>query len=408
MNFVLPALLVIIFYKYMGFPYLIPALKGLNLDLFMSVGVLIWLTIHGEIKGLLRHKQTKIFICFLLIGCVSILYAIIRVKVLASIKLQIENLILLCICYYVFKNTRKINIFVVFFVAINTLLVILNVDQLLTSSRGGQLKAGYFLSDENDFSWSLVVTLPFAIYLFSTGCNKLLKLASLGSVLTIIMGIILAESRGAAIAAVASVIWFVFSGRRRAFGLAVLVCSIVAVVVFAPSSYFQRLDTIRTYNEDSSARGRLMAWRAAVAMAVDYPYGVGPGNFPNVYGRFYRDKYADPSVWSSNRWIAIHSIYFQALAEYGFLGLTLLLLLIYWSFVSNLQMGHNMKIIGNVQSISQAQLPSAINASLIAFAIGGIFLGNINYPHIIILSSMTMGLNAFASQTISVKKTEQR
>lgn len=151
-----------------------------------------------------------------------------------------------------------------------------------------------------------------------------------------------------------------------------------------------------------------MAWRAAVAMAVDYPYGVGPGNFPNVYGRFYRDKYADPSVWSSNRWIAIHSIYFQALAEYGFLGLTLLLLLIYWSFVSNLQMGHNMKIIGNVQSISQAQLPSAINASLIAFAIGGIFLGNINYPHIIILSSMTMGLNAFASQTISVKKTEQR
>lgn len=406
MRFVLPALLVIIFYQYVGLSLYVPALKGMNLDFFLSLAALILLVKRRDaLSGLLTHKQTKIILCFFSIACVSIFYALIGTKVLNILIIMVGNFILFCICYSVFKNIRYTKVFIVFFVAMHTMLVILNINSLRMQGRLGSIRAGYFLGDLNDFGWSLVITLPFAIYLFMKTRGKFAKLVSLVCTLTIAAGIILTESRGAAIAVVASAACFVLSGRRRVIGLALLIGALMLAMTITPDSYRQRMNTIKAYDEDSSSRGRLMAWRAAVAMAIDHPAGVGPGNFPNVYGRFYIDKYADSTVYAPNRWIAIHSIYFQALAEYGFLGAFLLLALIYQNLVSNFRVGNKWKETG--QSGSGLILSRTINASLTAFATGGIFLGNISYPHMYILTSMTMGLNALAKQTVDDEKTEQ-
>lgn len=388
----LSALLVIIFYQYMGLPQYVPVLKGLNMDFFLSLTVLILLVKRGTLKGFLVHKQTKIFICFFAISCASIFYALIGKKALNMLIISSGNLILLCICYSAFVNIRSAHIFISFFVAMHTLLIILNMSGLRMSGRTGGIRAGYFLGDLNDFGWSLVVVLPFAIYLFLKTKRIFAKLVSFGSSLIIVTGIILTQSRGAAIAVVLSAALFVISGRRRLIGLTFLIFALILVVTIAPNSYVQRVNTIKSYDEDSSARGRLMAWRAAVAMAIDHPAGVGPGNFPNVYGRFYREKYADPTVWSPNRWVAIHSIYFLTLAEYGFLGIILLMLLLFWNFKGNLQIAAGNETESR-DNASIAMLGRILNWSLVAFAVGGIFLGGIHYPHIYILTAMTMALS---------------
>ncbi len=388
-----PALLAIIFYQYMGVPLYVPALKGLNLDFFLSLAVLILLVIHrGALRGLLAHKQTKIILCFLGITCISIFYALIGTKVLTILTVAVGNFILFCICFSVFKNIRNTNIFIGFFVAMHTMLVILNINSLRMQGRMAGIRGGYFLGDLNDFGWTLVITLPFAIYLFLKARGTFAKFVSMVCALTIAAGIILTQSRGAAIAVAASAAWFVLSGRRRLVGLAFLIAALAIAMTIAPDSYRQRMNTIKTYDEDSSSRGRLMAWRAAVAMAIDHPAGVGPGNFPHVYGRFYREKYADTTVWSPNRWVAIHSIYFLALAEYGFLGAFLLLLLLYSNFRGNLQIGAGNEM-ESYSNEALSMLGRILNWSLVAFATGGIFLGGIHYPHIYILTAMTMAMS---------------
>ena len=396
-------LLIIIIYQYMGLPEYIPAFKGLNIDFFLSLAVLIWIIMHDGLKGILRYGQTKIFVYFIVFSCFSIFTALIATKVYNILIMHVGNLMLFCICYCLFKNFRRIHIFASFFVAMHFLLVFLNINSLIVAGNAGGIRAGFFVGDLNDFAWSLSIAFPLAIYLILTTSSRVMKLASIGLVITILSGIVLTHSRGAAIAVTMSALFIILTSRRRLAGLLVLACAIPLVFAFAPDSYVQRLETINTYKEDSSARGRMMAWRAAVAMAIDHPLGVGPGNFPNVYGRFYRDKYADSTVYSPNRWIAIHSIYFQALAEYGFLGAFLLLALIYQNFVSNFRAGNKWREAG--QSESELVLSRTISASLTAFAIGGIFLGNISYPHIYILTSMTMGLNAIANQTVGAEKT---
>lgn len=407
MRIVLTCLVIVILFAYLGIQLKFQVLQSLYVSFISLCVAFFWSIKNGGLKDLFRYKQTMVFIYFIVIGCFSTLYAVIGTKALTMVQIQVENFILLCICYYVFKNTRGTNFFITFWVALHTFLVIINIGILNNPlGRRGNLKAGYFLGDWNDFSWSLVIVLPFAIYLFSKARGKLKKLASLGSIATIISGIILAQSRGAALAAAASVAFLVFNSRRRVIGLTALVCASMVILVLGPSSYIERLKTIEHYDEDSSAKGRIMAWKASTEMAIDYPLGVGPGNFPNVYGRFYREKYADQTVWAANRWVAAHSIYFLTLAEYGLPGLMLLLMLIYWNFVGNVRLKNGEKFDHGRTHVG-LKLPVTINASLLAFATGGIFLGGLIYPHIYILTSMTMGLHALTNQDTDSKKTRQ-
>jgi hypothetical protein len=77
------------------------------------------------------------------------------------------------------------------------------------------------------------------------------------------------------------------------------------------------------------------------------------------------------------------------LAEYGFIGVGMLLFLIYKNIRENndiikAQDLHDKKI------NKIALLAKYLNMSTIAYAVGGVFLGGINYPHLFILTALTL------------------
>ena len=74
-------------------------------------------------------------------------------------------------------------------------------------------------------------------------------------------------------------------------------------------------------------------------MALDYPLGVGAGNFPSSYGRHYRNFETTRIGYGAGRWIAAHSIYFSVLGEYGFLGPIMLIWLIVACMKGNVASG---------------------------------------------------------------------
>lgn len=90
----------------------------------------------------------------------------------------------------------------------------------------------------------------------------------------------LANSRGATIsfAAVSLVMWWNSKHKLKSAMAGVVI--VIGFAIFAPASYWDRLQTIGTYQEDSSAMGRLELWGIAVSLIPEHPvFGVGFNNF---------------------------------------------------------------------------------------------------------------------------------
>jgi O-antigen ligase len=82
--------------------------------------------------------------------------------------------------------------------------------------------------------------------------------------------------------------------------------------------WWDRMATTFTHT-DASATARVMYWRAAVAMSVDHPFGIGIGNFQEVVKEYVPGLVVVRSA---------HSTYFECLAELGYPGLALLILVL--------------------------------------------------------------------------------
>lgn len=151
------------------------------------------------------------------------------------------------------------------------------------------------------------------------------------------------------------------------------------VLVFAPPQYFERMNTIADYENESSAASRLIIWQSAIQMANDHPIlGVGAGQFSVNFGRHYRPS---GETTTSMPWQNAHSIYFMILAELGYPGLLMLLLFVITNLVTNsrrIQDCH--KLDPEIQRTHRRLLISA-DSCLISFAVTGAFLSGIYYPH---------------------------
>ena len=157
--------------------------------------------------------------------------------------------------------------------------------------------------------------------------------------------------------------------------------------------------TIGEYEQDASVQGRFNSWRFAFNLAVHSPF-VG-GGF-NAFTRELFFRYApEPDNFHD-----AHSIYFQVLGEHGFVGLGLFLSMLGFCYVT----GSRIKRLGrgNVELKWAYDLASALQASLVAYSIGGAFLGMAYYDlfyHLVALTALTMKVSKKALLTASESTT---
>jgi len=226
---------------------------------------------------------------------------------------------------------------------------------------------GSFIEENNALAVASLMVLPLFYYLRQQVQHKLLRLALLGAMLLIAVSVIGSQSRGAliAIAATGFFLWLKTPGKIFS-GLAMLVLA-VGIYSFMPQSWHDRMDLIENYQQDSSAMGRISAWKMSINVANHRPLGGGLNLWnPQTY-RIYSDN---PQDWSRNT--AAHSIYFSVLAEHGWVGLLLFLaiLAIAWRTAS--------KTAARAKQVPELkwayQLMSMLQVSLVAYGSGGAFL----------------------------------
>lgn len=385
--------------EYVGMGNYVPLFRALPIALGISALLFLYILSKNSISEAYQYTQLKYFSLFIFLTALALFHGLIQSYAIDPLKQQIGYLVLLLVGFYVMDEFRKIVLFAMFFVSMHIYLVVINFHMFQQTVRAGFFKAGYFLGDGNDFAWSLNVALPMALFLAIYFKKPLFKVAALGAFLLLLIGIIGTQSRGATLALSAGLLymWLMVS-KKKVLGL-VYVAIIFGVVAFlAPQGYFQRMQTIKSYEEDSSAMGRLTAWGHATEMALDHPLlGVGAGSFNSAYGRYYR-KPGDPV-----RWISTHSVYFKILGEYGFGGVFVYLMIIIHTLILNRKTRRMIEEAPGKISVP-VLWPEYLNMSTIGFSVAAMFLSGVNYPHLYILVALAMATARIVSREMEQQK----
>jgi probable O-glycosylation ligase (exosortase A-associated) len=171
-------------------------------------------------------------------------------------------------------------------------------------------------------------------------------------------------SRGGLVAITAMLLYVWLRSRHKLAGIALVVLAVPLLLLFMPDAWSERMDSIGNYQADNSALGRINAWIMAYNLARDRILGGGFSLYEPMTFAMYAP---DPSGVH-----AAHSIYFQAMAEHGFIGLALYLLLGWLTWRSTVWILRHSRGVSALHWA--ATLAVAIQASLVGFAVGGAFL----------------------------------
>jgi probable O-glycosylation ligase (exosortase A-associated) len=374
----------------------IPQLRMFNaVKLPLLISMIMFLVVvsrHG-MSEVWKSPAMKAFVIFIALTGFAMLHGLIRSYAFPALRGEIGYFILMVVTYYILRTPKAFFILAGWIVALHAVLVVFNADHLTQPERVGGFRAGYFMGDGNDFAWSLNIALGLAAMLVVTRKNILVRGFALAAGTLLLLGIIGTQSRGAALALSAALLYFwVYVSKRKLLGVLAVMIVGIGIVSFAPAHYFTRMQTITAYEEDTSATGRLTAWGHAIEMAVDHPLlGVGAGSFNSAYGRFYRMD-GDPS-----RWISTHSVYFKVLAEYSFIGLGIFLSIIIFNLRQNRRTARLLSEMGDAAPLP-SQTPEFINMAIVAYSVAAAFLSGVDYPHLYLLTAMTWALKWMAER----------
>lgn len=237
-----------------------------------------------------------------------------------------------------------------------------------------------FIYGNNEMGLALIMTIPLMRYLQLQAKHLWINYGLTVSMILTGIAAIGTQSRGALVGMAVMGTFLVLKSRNRIFILLAIIVVAGAVATIMPQEWRDRISSIKNYQEDASAQGRLYAWSTAYNVAKDRITGGGFETFQS--GLYY--VYGDSTKRLSST--DAHSIYFEVMGEHGFVGFSLFILLAWftWNTGSRIrrQAGRN------AETRWCADLASMLQVSLIGYAAAGAFLGLAYFDFYYVLIAM--------------------
>jgi len=260
-----------------------------------------------------------------------------------------------------------------------------------------------FLSDNNAFGLALNMCLPLLFFLARKEKNRWMRLGLRITFACTVLVILLTYSRGAVLGLGVVVVAIILKTRHKMLAAVLLVVAAFFVFAFAPDAWMNRMSGFMHGNLDASAEQRLVSWGTAWRFSHDYP--ITGGSFdvlPNVdVFQRYQPRPLPLGFLSSGP----HSIYFQLLADQGYVGLGLFLFLIgscFWSL---------WRIRVAARKLPPAQYlvdyTNMIEASILGFMVSGAFLGFVYLDVIYQMIGMTVVLKVLLRKEVEKWVTQE-
>jgi putative inorganic carbon (hco3(-)) transporter len=221
------------------------------------------------------------------------------------------------------------------------------------------------IGDRNHLAVALLVAIPLMNWLRMHSRHAVIRWGLIAAMVLTLFSVVGSQSRGAliALAAVGLLLWLRSPGKILS-GIAIA-AAIAAAVTFMPQSWVDRMNTIQSYQEDASAMGRVRIWTAAFDLAKARP--LTGGGFRAVYHQHIVDQYS-PGI----RARATHSIYFEVMADHGFVvfGLWVVMILVgVWYTFRLVALARNRPSLAWASDLARMS-----QVSIVAYLVGGAFL----------------------------------
>ena len=272
---------------------------------------------------------------------------------------------------------------------------------LLASPGGANNNPVAFLGDNNGTAVGMLMLVPFVGLLMQTTQSKWVKRFFGGLLIGCIYRALSTYSRGGFLAAIAMGGVWILRTRHKLRNVLGMLVVLVIVLPAIPDAFWNRMGTIRTYEEeeDKSAIGRVHFWSVAGDMAARNPIlGIGFNSYNKAYDvyDFSGGKYGNER--------SVHSSFFGVLAELGYVGLFLYVLILVSAFRACAHVRRVASRNGTLVDLGKGAV--AIQTSLVAFVVGGSFVPfqyNEILWHVIGLSIVLRRLAAQQEQVLSTK-----
>ena len=255
---------------------------------------------------------------------------------------------------------------------------------------------GSFIEDNNFLAVAINMTLPFLFFLARAETNKKLRMLFWFVFIASIGSVVLSYSRGGVLGLAIVLGILTLRSRHKLAGAMLVLVLASFVIVYAPPTWFSRMDQIAHGNLDLSAQERLDAWHFAVVLASHYPLtGGGFETFtPDLFERFTPDRnFAGP-----------HSIYFQMLGEQGYVGLLLFLSLLIGCHITCWKLRRQCRRLP--QTVWIEPYTEMIQVSLIAYMVSGAFLAMAYFDYFWQIVAMTAILRILFRREVASAMTE--
>jgi probable O-glycosylation ligase (exosortase A-associated) len=244
---------------------------------------------------------------------------------------------------------------------------------------------------------ALCMVLPMLLYLSREEPRPWLKFIFRLTFGLSIVSILFTYSRGAflgLLVILGILVWR--SPWRMRFAIAVIVLAAIAAPL-VPERLWERMGSITQQDSaetrDDSARGRLEAWTTAWNIALDRPFT--GGGFRALWDRgLWNEYYGDGYLYVRDA----HSLYFEVLAEHGFVGLVLYLAVLFSTLLTLRRIRRQWRNDSEYGYLSR--YAEMTQLCLYPFLIGGAFLGVAYFDLYFFLVASSFVLHALSAEAV--------
>ncbi|NVK54895.1 MAG: putative O-glycosylation ligase, exosortase A system-associated [Alteromonadaceae bacterium] len=193
-------------------------------------------------------------------------------------------------------------------------------------------------NDNNLSALATLMCLPMLFYLFTQYKQFIVfKLGILGLIFFSVLFVLGSDSRGGFLGLLVLSGYFFLKSNKK-IPIAILALVVIAVgLQIVDDAWFERMETIKSANEDGSFIGRVISWKLAIILAVQNPV-FGGGFDAASYGPTWNHLVSNfqmvsfiPTPEPQTIHVA-HSIYFQVLGDLGFVGFFFYLTLLFFTY----------------------------------------------------------------------------
>lgn len=342
--------------------------RELPLAAITAGALLLGLLLSRETKRIPMTSLTIVWLSFVLWVCMTTLFAFAPDLASEQLKKVLKIQLVAFITVMLMNSKERLNALII--VIVFSLGFYGVKGGIFTILTGGNHKIwgpdDTFIGGNNEIGLALIMTFPFMYYLRSISSNAWIRFSMLVAMGFTALTIVATYSRGAFLAASVMAIYLALKSNKRILAGMTLIILAPIIFAFMPEQWHGRIATIQHYDQDQSANERINSWWFAFNLAKANPFlGGGFEAFrPELFA-----KYAPhPEIVFD-----AHSIYFEVLAEHGFVGLGLFLTLGWLTLRSASWIVRTTKNSADLKW--HHDLAAMTQVSLVGYAVGGLFLG---------------------------------